>query len=302
MQPPFHAVSCPRLESFDSFLAALDETARPAWAELGARAAFDAAFARMTAAWSSCDLDALTAALARSVTKAGGAVTALERTHLEDLALATAAASGAPRAIEDVDAAVRSAGRAVARTMRLSDAEADEAAQIARVKLLVRTATVDAAITRYSGAGPLRAFVASVVGQEALRLVKKAGRERPEEDLSAIVLPQITSARIAGPFLDAFKRAFHDALATLDARERTVLRLTVVDGLTADEVGAGYQVHRVTVARWLRQIRERLLSATRARLAADLALSASGLDAMVETHLADVDVSLSRVLRETGDP
>ena len=302
MHAPLRAVSCSGLKPFDTFLAALDEASRSAWADPDAPAAFDVALSRMTAAWSSSDVDALTAALARSVTKAGGAVAALERTHLEDLALATAAASGAPRAIEEVDAAVRGAARAVARTMRLSDAEADEAAQIARVKLLVRTATVEAAITRYSGAGPLRAFVASVVGQEALRLVKKAGRERPEEDLSAIVLPQITSARILGPFLDACKRAYHEALATLDARERTVLRLTVVDGLTADEVGAGYQVHRVTVARWLRQIRERLLAETRARLAADLGLSASGLDAMVETHLADVDVSLSRVLRETEDP
>lgn len=286
------------MEPFVAFLADLDEAVRPQWSEPEANIAFDAALERMTAAADAVEPRVLAHALARSVTKAGGAVDVLERTHLEDLASATAAATGDVRAIEAIDATIRAASSSVARSMRLSATEVDEAAQIARVKLLVSVGGAAPAIAKYSGAGPLRAFVASVLGQEALRLAKKTSRERPEEDLSAIMVSQITGVRVSGAFLEKFKQAFHEALDTLEARERTVLRLTVVDGLTADEVGAGYRVHRVTVARWLRDIRERLLVETRKCLAADLAISASGIDAMVEGHLADIDVSLSRVLRE----
>ena len=286
------------MEPFAVFLDSLDEGARSAWARAERRAVFDAALARLAAAAPEVEPAALARAFARAASKAADDDAALARTHLEDLAVSAAALEGRTAALDRVEEAVVAASASVARTMRLGPGEVDEAAQVARVKLLVRVGAGEPSLARYSGAGPLRAFVASVLGQEAVRLRQKASRERPGADLSEIVLPQLLGSAGSGPFLESFRQAFHAALAALDARERTVLRLTVLDALTADEVGAGYRVHRVTVARWLRQIREQLLAETRRHLAADLALTGSGLDALIDTHLAEVDVSLSRVLRE----
>lgn len=302
------------MEPFAAFLESLDEGARAAWTSEEGRQALNVALARMQAEANETDPSVLARSLARAATKLGEGPGSLARAHLEDLAVAAAALAGHAKSLDRIEASVASVTASVARTMRLSDAVADEAAQIARVKLLVKVGAGEPVLGRYSGAGPLRAFVASVLGQEALRLVKKSPREVPEEDLSALVLPQLTSgghlaggaqipggAAVSGAFLDGFKRAFHTALESLDPRERTVLRLTVVDGLTADEIGAGYRVHRVTVARWLRQIRDRLLEETRRLLAADLSISSSGVNAMIDTHLGEVDVSLSRVLREARE-
>src|SRR5437773_409477 len=48
-----------------------------------------------------------------------------------------------------------------------------------------------------------------------------------------------------------FKEAFGEAMATLDQRQKNVLLMNLVQGLSIDEVGRVYSVHRATAARWV---------------------------------------------------
>jgi len=50
-------------------------------------------------------------------------------------------------------------------------------------------------------------------------------------------------------------------------RERTLLRMPLVDRLNIDRLGVIYRVNRATVARWLVAIRRRLFEEVRRELA-----------------------------------
>jgi RNA polymerase sigma-70 factor (ECF subfamily) len=70
-----------------------------------------------------------------------------------------------------------------------------------------------------------------------------------------------------------------------------------VDGLTIDEIGALYQVHRATAARWISGARNTLLADTRARLTARLALTPSQFDSLMRLVRSELDLSLQRLVR-----
>ena len=72
---------------------------------------------------------------------------------------------------------------------------------------------------------------------------------------------------------EQFNAAFKAAVASLAERERNRLRQSCLDGLSIDELGALYKVHRATAARWLTKATEALLARTRANLMVDLAMT-----------------------------
>ncbi|MFP2931872.1 sigma factor-like helix-turn-helix DNA-binding protein, partial [Pyxidicoccus sp. 3LG] len=95
-----------------------------------------------------------------------------------------------------------------------------------------------------------------------------------------------------------FRVAFRAALDRLDARERNLLRLHHVHGLSMDSVGATYQAPRSTVARWIVRARERLLALTRQELTVRLRLTPDELDSMLRLVGSQLDVSLRQLMTE----
>jgi RNA polymerase sigma-70 factor, ECF subfamily len=95
-----------------------------------------------------------------------------------------------------------------------------------------------------------------------------------------------------------FERAFSRAMASLDARERAVLRFHFVEGLSIDGIAALHRVHRATAARRVARAREKLLSETRRRLAESLRLSTPSLDSLLGALRSHLDLSVRRFLQE----
>jgi RNA polymerase sigma-70 factor (ECF subfamily) len=93
-----------------------------------------------------------------------------------------------------------------------------------------------------------------------------------------------------------FKAAFEAALASLEVRERNVLRHHFVDGLTTDEIGALYDVHKTTAFRWLDGAREKLSKRTRAEFQQRVTALPQELDSILRLVQSQLDLSLSRVL------
>ena len=80
---------------------------------------------------------------------------------------------------------------------------------------------------------------------------------------------------------EAFREAFRQALRALSPRERTVLKLQAIDGLTLDQIGQMYGTHKSTVSRWVSRAREVLREETCSYLSRSLSLSPSELQSVI---------------------
>jgi len=99
-------------------------------------------------------------------------------------------------------------------------------------------------------------------------------------------------AALKSRYRDEFRDAFAETAAVLTDRERTLLRYRFLDGLSIDEIGVLYRVHRATVARWLAATRETLFEGTRTRLMSRLAVSDSEVDSVLRLIDSQLDASL----------
>ena len=77
---------------------------------------------------------------------------------------------------------------------------------------------------------------------------------------------------------------------------RSVLKMSFVDGLSIDEIGTIYVVHRATAARWIQRACDEVFEKTRDLLAERLSLSPTELDRMNAMVRSQLDVSLSQLL------
>lgn len=93
-----------------------------------------------------------------------------------------------------------------------------------------------------------------------------------------------------------FRSAFGATVAELSARDRKLLRLAFVDGLTIDDLGALYGVHRTTAYRRLKQATDRLASALRARLREALQMTDAEYDSWCQSLRSALEVSVRRHL------
>lgn len=149
----------------------------------------------------------------------------------------------------------------------------------------------------YSGRGALGVWLKVVAVRAAQKLRRGGAAAMTGNDEALPSLP----APDADPelrFLKLqhrayFKASFQAALEALDARERSVLRMSLVDGLSIDEIGRVYDVHRATAARWLNDARASLVAGCRTRLAQQLKVSDAELDELMGTVQSQLSVSLS---------
>ncbi len=98
-----------------------------------------------------------------------------------------------------------------------------------------------------------------------------------------------------------FKDSLHQALRDLPPRERALLKFTVIDGLTSDELGRVFQVHRATASRWLASAMDNLEQLTRRELMARLEISVADYQSLMRLINSQLNGSLTRVLRENQD-
>ena len=231
---------------------------------------------------------------------------------LPDLYLACACAEQVPAALALLEAScLAPLGRVIAQ-IDPSPAFVDEVLQQVRERLLCVEANQRAVgqgaprrprIASYQGVGSLRRWVRAAALRVALNLRRSERsplhRLSEPDTLAEVATAQLDPelALIKARYRPALKAAFAQAVAALSSRERNVLRLQLMEGLPAEQIGQIYGVHRVSVARWLGQLRQRLLHETRKHLHKSLALSAEELDELHGLFDSQITLSLSRLLR-----
>src|SRR5262249_52305165 len=141
--------------------------------------------------------------------------------------------------IADCDAIlVREAGFAADGT-RMHASVRDEATQIIRTQLLVPREGRPAAIGDYAGRGALRSWLRVSVSRELVRIAKAQQRSTPLEEhlvVDAGYGDDPALEELKAKYRAELADAFRTALEELPARDRTLLRYQLIDGLTIDEI------------------------------------------------------------------
>lgn len=215
-----------------------------------------------------------------------------------DLYLACACARGDGKAIRALEEAhFGEVDQAMARA-RPPGVQVDDVKQLLREKLFVARGGEIPKIAEYSGRGELRRWVRATVTRTVLNLASRGPKEATVEDEILSELPggelDPELEHLKQLYRAEFKAAFPEALATLDADERTLLRQRYVDGLTIDQLDSVYGQHRSTVARRLAKAETSLMRAVRERLMGKLKINQRELSSLVRLIRSQIEVSLKQ--------
>jgi RNA polymerase sigma-70 factor (ECF subfamily) len=223
----------------------------------------------------------------------------------DDLFLACACSLGDARALREFEA--RYAGEVDSVLVRLTGSTAgrDDVLQLLREKLFVAQPDRPPAIVKYGGRSGLRTWLGATLVRLVLNHVARVPKDVPVEDeiLAALPTPgadpelELFKSRYAAEF----RAALAESVAALPVRDRNLLRHGFTDGLSIDQIGALYGVHRATAARWMQGARQRLLGGLRRALMSRLGVDRVELDSIVRLIESRIDVSLRQYLDIAGD-
>lgn len=255
------------------------------------------AFQLARAAWPALSVEPhrFVSHLASCIAAAPDPAVALANLHAADLYLACAC-------LDDNEAALGAFERAylsdlgVLRRIDGSPAFVDEVRQRLRVHLFVGELPK---IGDYAGRGPLKSWVRAVALRLGLMMVRGVQREVPDEEGHAAQLMGVSDPELSfikEHYREAFADAVRRAVRGLDQRDRTVLRLHVVDGLNIDKIGVMFSVHRATVATWIAGARKTVLAVTHRELAATLGIPGAELHSLMGLMVSRLDISLRGLL------
>lgn len=184
--------------------------------------------------------------------------------------------------------------------VKASPDQVNEIKQILRERFFVDRPEGPLGIAAFSGRGSLRGWIRISALREFYRLTEKGKRSPHLEDDQLQRLADTDD----DPELDILKRrcrvefqmAFRAALASLTARQRNLLRHHHIDGMSIDEIGQVYRVHRATVARWIVKARAAVFSYTRRALMAQMEITQGELLSVMRLVQSQMDVSIRAFL------
>lgn len=223
----------------------------------------------------------------------------LQHARIEDLWVACGACRGDAAAIAAIEAHHFPNVDAALRKMGLAPALVEDVKQGLRKLLFVGSEDAPPRIAEYRGTGDLRAWLRVTAMRAALKLLRKDTREMSADDAILEARAEVDDPELAymkAAYRASFRAAFQEALESLHPKERTLLKQQIVDGLGIDELGALYQVHRATAARWVASAREKLLGRTRRTFMLRARITSDECESIMRLVKSQLDVSLHRRL------
>jgi RNA polymerase sigma-70 factor (ECF subfamily) len=230
---------------------------------------------------------------------------ALGSLRTSDLYLARAAGRGDPIAQElFVQRFLVPIARSTA-SVDASPAMIDDVGQALHERLLLAGDGETPRILQYAG----RALLSSWVGVAARRLTlgvlrqnnahRSAVKRAAEEVLPLQLDPELQL--IKDCYRAAFKDAVSSAIARLPQRERTIIRLHTVGGMTLARIGRLLEVDESTASRWEKRARQMILEDTHRELGERLGLRVAEFPSLVRLVTSQLDVSVARLLAGDED-
>jgi RNA polymerase sigma-70 factor (ECF subfamily) len=221
----------------------------------------------------------------------------------EDLYLACACGLGDAAAIDSTRRRYDAAVVGYVGRLRLTDGELDDIRQTLWERLLIGTADEPPRILKYSGTGDLGSWIGIAAQRLALSLRRRQGaEERRDEALGRDVLAAVTSGPelrfLRDRYKDEFQRAVQDALASVPDRDRAILRLQIVAGLSLDKIAPMFGVNASTISRWAARARAGIVESARLLLSSRVALTPSEFASLAGALVSVLDVTLGPLMNE----
>jgi RNA polymerase sigma-70 factor (ECF subfamily) len=292
-----------------TFMRELAEAAHPGEPRAGTEpdpaleADLAAACARGHAAFGELALDDLTFAkhLARAIKMVGASPRIVSALAIEDLFLACACLAGIEGAAAAFSARHGTTIRGtIARIVR--GADSGEVEQRLVADLLIGSAAAPGRIGSYAGKAPLDRWLGVAAQRAALMWLRENRTEARAREGAAAAPPASGSTHPEIAFLKDryrgdFEQALKESLARLPERQRTLLRLHIVNGVSVEKIGQMFAVSQPTASRWLAAARETLLADIKATLGNRLGASSQELASLAGMVASRLDLSLSMLLR-----
>jgi len=230
-------------------------------------------------------------------------IEALNRLAIDDLYLAYACSVGSEPALKAFAKECEPEFQTVVARLKVSAADADDLRQKLWDKLFLNGAGSPMRILEYRGLGRLRHWVRVLAARMVLDEFRKSKRGTMLNTL-AHGENFLLSAQAADPELDnllrqyrpIFRKAFERAAQDLEPHERNLLKCHFIRGMSTDQLGVSFGVHKATAARHLARSRERLLAGIREQLRALSGANSEELDSVIRLFEGNVSLSLSRLL------
>lgn len=227
----------------------------------------------------------------------------LDSLHVADLWLAFHAGRGLAPAVAALEASCFADLTHILRARRAEPAQAEEAVQRLRHRLLVADPGQRARILTYAGRGELRAWVRVAAVRGWLNMKREApafalGGPSIEDALVTEATSDLELELLKGKYRELFRRVFLEAVDALAPGTRLLLKLHYLDRLSMEEVGKVLGVHRLTVLRRLERARHELSEGTKERLEQELRLAPPEVESLLRLIQSRLDVSLQHALAE----
>ncbi|MDX2091628.1 MAG: hypothetical protein SFX73_27455 [Kofleriaceae bacterium] len=215
---------------------------------------------------------------------------------ISELHLALACARGDGNAIAAFDRAYLEVVPAALAGMKLPAATVEDVRSSVRDKLLLADGDTPPRVVEYAGRGRLRGLVQVTATRAAIDRIRHEEREAelPGRDLAAPA--NLELSLIKAQYREAFSAGFAQAVASASRRDRNLLRLHFLGGVTLEQLAQMYGVHRATIVRWLAAAREAVFGATRDHVAKAIGAPTEELDEMFELVKSRVELSVERLL------
>jgi RNA polymerase sigma-70 factor (ECF subfamily) len=212
------------------------------------------------------------------------------------LYLAFACLSRDPAALAELARMVERAASKVSRSSGLEDA-----VQQILEKLTAAPEGEAPKLASYAGRGPLEGWIKAVAVRTRLNSSRKRTEELDDNAAAEVVAGPDPQLRfIKAEHRAAFKQAFDAALAALEPDQRTILRLSVLDGLSHQQIARLRGVHQTTITRTIAAARASLLERTRSHLARHLKLGTRDVESVLRDLRSSLEVSLGALLSRPG--
>jgi len=236
--------------------------------------------------------------------------------HLEDLGwgdeaprfpehiyIARACAAGDVAALRTVDKQFFGTLNGIARRqLRGADAAA-EALQLTRERLFTGP---EPRILTYRGSGHLLVWLKMVMNR-IIASSKRAEaaqrrRERGFVDFWADMAEGLSETpAIQADAVELVERCLRRVFARLPARERAVMRLYYLEGVSSEAIGAIYRRHRSQIPLWLGRCRDLMRAELREQVQRELgSIGESELGSLLRVMHEEIDVTISTLLASTA--
>jgi RNA polymerase sigma-70 factor, ECF subfamily len=221
---------------------------------------------------------------------------------IEDMFLACACSLGVAGAIELFDKRFQPLIEQVARSFDPAPHFCDEVKQELHRTLFVSAKLGAPRIAQFTGRGPLSAWIVTATKRLALRLKKGTSQRRHADD--ELLAEQLSPERdaewlwLSGRYREVLERALSNAIRQLSERDRMILRMHTVRGLSMASIARMHGVSQPTVSRWMRDAREEVLRSVLAAVCEECNCNHRELESIVRLVQSQLELNMSALSEE----